>query len=124
LLGLEGETLTQVMKASDAFWRTPWHEPVAGGLERVFAVSAHIGMTVLVMRAIATRKLVYLFAAILAHTVLNAVAVVAVARLSIFWTELLIALGAACLLGVAFGLRRASWPERPLQEVDAPKPGP
>lgn len=120
LLGLEGETLTQVMKASDTFWRTPWHAPVAGGLERVFAMSAHIGMSVLVMRAIATRKLAYLFAAILAHTVLNAVAVVAAARLSIFWTEVLIALGAACLLGVAFVLRKARWPERPLQEIDGP----
>lgn len=123
LLGLEGETLAQVMKASDSFWRTPWHAPVAGGIERVFAISAHIGMTVLVMRAIATRKLVYLFGAIVAHTVLNAVAVIAVARLSLFWTEALIALGAACLLGIAFGLRGASWPKGPQQEADAAKLG-
>jgi uncharacterized membrane protein YhfC len=116
-LGLEGEALNQTLAASDAFWRGAWHAPLAGGVERVVAIGAHIGMSVLVMRAIACRKLAYLFAAILAHTVLDAVAVLSAARLGIWPTELLVAVCAAVLLAIAFGLRKASWPENGLDEA-------
>lgn len=114
-LGLEGEVLSQTLAASDSFWRTPWHASLAGGIERVFAITAHIGMSVMVMRAIATRKLAWLFAAIGAHAVLDAVAVVSSARLGIWWTEALIAAMALAFLALTLRLRKAPWPEGPIE---------
>lgn len=110
-LGLQGEALAQTLAASDSFWRTPWPMSVAGGLERVFAIASHIGMSVLVMRAIACRKTTYLFAAILAHAALDAAAVMSAARLGTWPTEGIVAGFAVGLLALTLALRKARWPE-------------
>lgn len=57
------------------FSATPWHLPLAGGVERIIAISAQIFMSVLVWKAVATRNYWWYVLAILYHTVLDAVAV-------------------------------------------------
>jgi uncharacterized membrane protein YhfC len=78
---------------------------VVGGVERVFAMTAHIGMTVLVMRAVSRKNIAYLIAAIAAHTVLDMYAVWAMARLGIWWTEAGVAVFALGMLAMTLGLR-------------------
>lgn len=86
-LGLDGPTLSELRSAADIFWRGAASRSIWGGVERLFALTAHIGMSVLVMRAVVERKLAFLFAAIAGHAALNAVALVAAARLGTELTE-------------------------------------
>jgi uncharacterized membrane protein YhfC len=104
-LGLKGDVLVQTQAAADQFWLSPTYMTVVGGAERVFAMMAHIGMTVLVMRAVARRNVGYLLAAIVAHTVLDGFAVWAMARLGIAWTEGGVAIIALALLALTLALR-------------------
>ena len=115
-LGLQGEALQQTLEGADKFWRTPWHFPLAAALERVLTICAHIGMSVLVMRAIACRNLAWLFAAIVAHTVLDGVALAASMRLGIWWTEVLLAGMAGVLLAITWRLGKADWPDRTIPD--------
>ena len=103
--GLEGDVLAQTLEAADQFWLTPAHMAIVGGVERVFAMTAHIGMTVLVMRAVSRRNIAYLVAAIAAHTVLDMYAVWAMARLGIWWIEAGVAVFALAMLALTLGMR-------------------
>jgi len=57
------------------FWATPWHIPLAGGVERIIAVSAQIFMSVLVWKAVVSHNYWWFVLAILYHTVLDALSV-------------------------------------------------
>jgi uncharacterized membrane protein YhfC len=118
-LGLEGDVLARAQEASDQFWLSPLYMVLVGAAERVFAVTCHIGMTVLVMRAVARRKIGYLLAAIAAHTALDAYAVWGVATLGIGWTEVGVAVIALLLLALTLALREPS-PTRALVSSGAP----
>jgi uncharacterized membrane protein YhfC len=52
----------------------PWFYPLLGALERVFALIFHLSAAVLVLQAVRRRNLLWLAAAILWHTLLNALA--------------------------------------------------
>lgn len=105
-LGVDADTAMQIARASDTYWTAPWYSSLVGALERVFAISAHVGMTVLVMRSVAARKPVYLLAAIAAHTVLDAYAVWANSTKGTLWAEFGVAVMAAALIGSALLLRK------------------
>jgi len=74
-LGLSGEILEQAQVQVDAFWAIPWYLPLLGGLERVFAVTIQIALSLLVMRALTHRNAGWLLAAIGGHTLVDGVAV-------------------------------------------------
>ncbi|MGD1992761.1 MAG: YhfC family glutamic-type intramembrane protease [Anaerolineae bacterium] len=101
-LGLTGETLAQFETDVAAFWSTAWYLPLLGGLERVFALTMHIAWTLLVVRSLRQRNLIWLVAAILFHAVVDAVTVGTVqagaSALAIEGTMLLFALAAGGLI--------------------------
>lgn len=76
-----------------------------GAVERVFAIAAHLAMSLLVLQVFLRRNIAWLFASIGFHTLLNMVAVVAAVRLSPFATEGIIGLFALLALVIIFRLR-------------------
>ena len=58
-----------------------------GGIERVFAIAVHIGMSVLVMKSIREKRLVWFVLALLLHTLID---VLAVLILNVYILELII----------------------------------
>ncbi len=76
-----------------------------GAVERLFAITAHLAMSLLVLQVFLRRNIAWLFASIGFHTLLNMVAVVAAARLNPYATEGIIGLFALLALFIIFRLR-------------------
>ncbi len=114
-LALQGIPLESVVPADrlevtraqvEAYWGMAWYEPLWATLERVSAMGFHLMAAILVLKAVRQRRLIWLGAAILAHTALNAIALVAVGPLGVAVTEILLLLiGGTCVF-LAIRLRR------------------
>jgi len=99
--GLSDAMAEQARTAVAAYWATPWYMSAVAGLERVFAITFHIAMAVLVMRAVVRNRIGYLLAAIGAHAALDFIAVWGAQRLGVIWVEVsagVIALAALWLI--------------------------
>jgi len=92
-----------------------------GAVERVFAIAAHLAMSLLVLQVFLRRNIAWLFASIAFHTLLNMVAVVAASRLNPYATEGIIGLFALLALFIIFRLRT---PEPEPAPEPAPLPPP
>ncbi len=89
---------------------TPFNIALAG-IERIFAVMAHLGFSLMVMRAVAGKKPLWLIVAILLHAGLDAgIGLLSLAGLGIYGIEVFIALCGLGLLAFALWCRRAWWP--------------
>ena len=106
-----GEAAT-VQAGVAQFWQTPWYMSALAGLERLFAISFHIAMAVLIMRGVMRGQITYLLAAIAAHTAFNFWAVWGAAMVGPVWTEVGLAITAAGCLGLIVWLRPSEKPER------------
>jgi uncharacterized membrane protein YhfC len=113
-LGLNGDAAAQAEQALKAFWSAGWYTPVVAGLERAFAITFHIAMSVLVMRAITRRQAGYLLAAIAAHALFDAWSVWGSRTLGILWVELGLAVVAAGALWLIVRLREAPHDPNPV----------
>lgn len=98
----------------------PWYNLLAGGLERVFALAAHLAMALLVLQSLVRRNLLWLGAAIGWHTLLNAVAVFGSlsgwAVMAIEGSLALVTLGS---LAIIWGLRRGPYPTDEVEDATA-----
>ncbi|MGM0373751.1 MAG: YhfC family glutamic-type intramembrane protease [Chloroflexota bacterium] len=88
----------------EVYWGMPWYDSLLGALERVAALSFHIGAAVIVLQALKRENILWLGAAIVWHAALNALAVFGVRTWGVYKVEgILLAFGAlswvaACLL--------------------------
>ena len=58
-----------------AYWSTPWYLPFVGLIERVFAMCLHVSLSVMVLYAVAFRKPIWFWLALLWHAFVDAAAV-------------------------------------------------
>lgn len=126
-LPITPEQLAQLQRQITDYWSAPWYATQLGAVERVFAMSNHLMLSVLVMQAFLRRNGWWLLAAIMWHAALNAMAVLIVGVYGIYWTEAVIGLFALVSLGAAWALRstdepRDSGPSAPLASPLAPPP--
>ena len=82
-----------------------------GGLERLMTIILHIALSLLVLYAVASKKIVYLFYAILIHTVLNALAVTIAREFGIWYAQLYILLLA--VMAIFYIVRSRRFIDRP-----------
>jgi len=75
----------------DLYWSQPWYAALLGFVERVFAVCFHLSAAGLVMQVFRRRNILWLLAAIVWHTALDAVAVFALLRGGVFVSEAMLA---------------------------------
>ena len=121
---LPAEQLPLVEAQIEAVFGTPPHLALLGAVERLFALTAHLAMSLLVMQVFTRGRIRWLLAAILWHTLLNAVAVFAVNTWSAVVTEALIGVVALLSLGIIFWLRQPEPQEPELEPLPEAGPAP
>jgi len=84
---------------------TPWYGLLLGAAERVFAIAAHLALSVMVLQVFRRGSLRWLFLAIGYHAVFNMLAVIAVTRVGPYATEGLLAVFSLLSLFIIFKLR-------------------
>jgi uncharacterized membrane protein YhfC len=122
-LGLAGEQLAEVERQVAAALSVPWYFALLGAVERAFAMTFHIAAAVLVLQAVRRRNLLWLLAAILWHTALNAVSLIVLDRAGPLWSEAALAALSLGSLAIIFWLRDPAVPPAP-EPAPAPPPAP
>jgi uncharacterized membrane protein YhfC len=109
-LGLPPDQLAVLRAQLQAFQNAPWYAALLGAVERVFAITFHVAAAVLVLQVFRRRNALWLVAAIIWHTILNAVAITVQNLAGTLWAEA--ALAALTLLSIAiiYGLREPPGP--------------
>jgi uncharacterized membrane protein YhfC len=101
----------------------PWYALLLGAVERVFAIAAHLALSILVLQVFLRGSIRWLFLAIGYHALFNMIAVVAVSRVGPYATEGLLGLFSLMSLLIIFKFRTPE-PEpvepEPLPEVITP----
>jgi uncharacterized membrane protein YhfC len=83
----------------------PWFYPLLGALERVFALTLHVALAVVVLQAVRRRNLLWLLAAILWHAFANALALMVLSAAGPYWSEAALAVIALISLAIILALR-------------------
>ncbi len=104
-LGLTPEQATQAEAQLGTLLSLPWFMTLLGALERVFALFFHISAAVLVLQVFRRRSLLWLVAAILWHTVLNATALIVLDRAGPAGAEVALAALTPISLAIIFAFR-------------------
>lgn len=90
----------------DEFFSVSYLQTVLGGVERLFSLTAHLAMSLLVMQVFVRGRIWWLLAAIGWHTLLNAVAVYMIETTNIYLTEAAIGVMAMLSLAIIWALYR------------------
>ncbi|MEN8242107.1 MAG: YhfC family glutamic-type intramembrane protease [Chloroflexota bacterium] len=103
------------------YWGTSWYDFFWGALERFSAVSFHLSASVLVYQSLKRNNLLWLFLAILWHTLLDALAVYGSVAWGIPITEGALLIIALLSIGIIFLLRE---PPPAVEEIPEALPSP
>lgn len=91
-------------------WRAPWYTALFGALERVFAMTFHVAMAVVIWRAVLHRNLGWVVFAIAWHAFLDAGVVYLASTAGAEWAEGFLFALTFINLGLIFYLRRGQPP--------------
>lgn len=94
-----------IMSTAQQILQLPWYGVLLGAVERLFAVIAHLAMSVLVLQAFLRGSIRWLFLSIGFHGMLNAVAVIVAQRWGNYAAEGAMALITILSLFIIFRLR-------------------
>lgn len=114
---IPGEAAHQIAAAQKQLIETPWYEFLLSGLERVFAITAHIGFSLLVLYGVRTGRHIFLLYSILLHALMNvSAALYQRGVLNVYVTEAIVGLFA---LAVFLFIRRSEKHFPPLNSQPA-----
>jgi uncharacterized membrane protein YhfC len=102
---LPPEQIEAAIAFSDAYWNIPWYVYLLPLLERISAIIFHLSAALLVLHAFTRRNILWYLAAILLHTVFNALAVFGLVTWGPYVAEGLILFTALFSLWIVFALR-------------------
>ena len=103
-----------------AYWSSTWYAAMLGALERFFTIPCQMAMAVMVMQVFTRRNIVWLFAAIGYHTLLDAVAVFGIRYISPIDLEGVLGLFAILSVVIIFLLRQPEPHENGLPGAPGP----
>jgi uncharacterized membrane protein YhfC len=116
--GLTAGQAAQLQAQLDVYWSQDWTTPLLAALERLFAITFHLGMAVLVLQAVKL-GIGYLVLGIGLHTAVNALALLAMqAGWSLAAVEGVVGGFALLAVGIVWWFR----PKRPEAPVEEPGP--
>jgi uncharacterized membrane protein YhfC len=110
--------LSQAQQQVHTYWSLSWYASLLGALERFFTIPAQIALAVMVMQVFLRKNIVWLFAAIGYHALLDAVAVFGQVHLNPYQLEGVIGLSAVLSIGIIFLLRSPHGTEIEKDSVD------
>jgi uncharacterized membrane protein YhfC len=102
------EQLPLVSTSLQEYWSAPWYMALLGAVERALAICLHLGLAVLVWRAVVSRSIGWLALAVGWHTLANAVALIVYQQWGAYAAEGTVAILAGISLVLAFASRRAA----------------
>lgn len=88
-----------------AYWSAPLYAAVLGFVERIFAMCLHVGLSVMVLYAVAYQKPIWFWLALVWHALVDAAAVYIVQEIGILPVEGIVAILALVTLAIVFVLR-------------------
>ncbi|MDI6768875.1 MAG: YhfC family glutamic-type intramembrane protease [Anaerolineales bacterium] len=90
-----------------AYWSAPWHMAILGAVERLFAISFHLALSLLVLQALTRRQGWWVWLAVVLHALVNGLAVYLLGiGLSAYAIEGVIGLAAILAVAIIFALRQ------------------
>lgn len=95
---LPGYTISQ-------FQDINWYLPLVGSMERIFAITIQVSLSVIIMYAFLKRKYYFIAIAIIYHFIIDFIAVYAVYKFGIMITEIIIFIFAGISIAIIFLLR-------------------
>jgi uncharacterized membrane protein YhfC len=118
------DKLAQLQQQVSSYWSMAWYSSLLGAVERMFAIPAHIAMSVLVLQTFIRRQWFWVWLAVLYHAAMDGIVVYLAPRLGPLPTEGLIGAFAVLSMILIFALRRPEppAPEEPPPAVPAPRP--
>lgn len=119
---IPAEQLELARQQVEAYWSAPWYMALMGFVERVFAISLHVSLSVMVLYAIVSDKPLWFWLALLWHALVDAVAVYVGQEVGILAVEGIVAVFALLSLAIVWMLRGEFLPqmETPTnQQVDS-----
>lgn len=116
------ERLAEASAQLESYWNLPWYGALLGAVERGFAITIQISLAVLMLQAFVRKQARWGVAALLWHTLIDAVAVLAFHSVGAYITEGLIAVTAIISLVIIFKLRDFPTEDQPPTTDQAIKP--
>jgi uncharacterized membrane protein YhfC len=113
------DRLEIVQQAINAYWSLPWYTSMLGALERIFALTTHLTLSVLVLQVFVRRHIRWLLLAVIWHGVFNAVAYYIARVWGAHLAELSLAIAMLLNLGILYLLYQ---PEPTPREETLPIP--
>lgn len=113
-LVLRGSNLTQVLPPEqiqlaqsqlEFYWSMPWHLALMGAVERVGALCFHLSAAVLVLQAFTRQNPLWVGAAIIWHTAINALALIALQVWGVYISEGVVLFMGLLSIGIVLLLR-------------------
>lgn len=111
--GIPPEQIELARQQLDEFWSTPVSMAFLGLLERAFAISLHLALSVMVLYSVVYKKPVWFWLALLWHAFVDALAVYFLPVLGALGVEAIIAVLAIISLAILFWLRSKFVAEEP-----------
>eukprot|EP00934_Nitzschia_sp_Nitz4_P008656 Nitzschia sp. Nitz4//scaffold130_size63480//28605//29444//NITZ4_006248-RA/size63480-processed-gene-0.16-mRNA-1//1//CDS//3329535186//8646//frame0 len=100
-IGIPEDKVEEVLEEMHTYWDQPWYQVMLSDLERVFAITCHLALAVLVLQCFQRHSAIWLPVAIFWHAGLDFTAVILTATTSIYETEMVVglwAIGSYCIL--------------------------
>lgn len=96
------ELATQQVKE---YWSTPAHMAILGLVERIFAMTLHVALSLMVLYGLVTKNKVWFWLAVLWHTIVDALAVYLVQKIDMLALEGIIGICAVISLFIIFWIK-------------------
>ena len=119
-LGLPPDQLELAIQQMDAFWSAPVYMAFLGLLERIFAISLHLSLSVMVLYSVIYRKPVWFWIALLWHAFVDALVVYLLPSVGALGIEGIVGICALISLGILFWMRPKFIESQPGNLSEAP----
>lgn len=118
VMGIPADQLELARQQVNEFWASPAYVGLLGFFERVFAITLHIALSVMVLYGIAYKKPLWFWLAVLWHSIVDAVAVYTLPLVGALGVEGIIAVMALVSLAILFGLKKKFVTQNPPEVQD------
>lgn len=88
-----------------AYWATPPYLAILGFVERIFAMCLHVALSVMVLYGIRSKKVIWFWAAVIWHAIVDAMAVYLAKDISMIALEGIVGVCAVISLGIVFWIK-------------------
>ena len=117
-LGLPPDQLEPAMQQMEDFWTAPVYMAFLGLVERVFAITLHLALSVMVLYSVVFRKPVWFWIALLWHAFVDALVVYLLPTVGELGIEGVVGVCALISLGILFWMR-SKFQENPVTDLSA-----